>query len=102
VVLLGGHDKGLSYDILSRALEGVKYAVICGANSDKIYRAIRGFARAHITNDFECAVREACAMCASSDILLLSPASASFDMFENYRQRASEFARIVRGYKWKK
>lgn len=102
VVLLGGHDKGLSYDILSRALDGVKYAVICGANSDKIYRAIRGSVRAHITNNFECAVREACAMCASGDILLLSPASASFDMFENYRQRASEFARIVRGYKWKK
>lgn len=101
VVVLGGYDKGLSYEILSDALKGVKSAVICGSNSQKIYEAVRGVVRAHITNNFECAVREACDACESGDILLLSPASASFDMFENYRQRASEFARIVRGYKWK-
>ena len=101
VVLLGGYDKGLSYEALSDAVRGVKGVVICGANSQKIYEAVRGVVRAHITNNFECAVSEACDACESGDILLLSPASASFDMFENYRQRASEFARIVRGYKWK-
>lgn len=102
VVLLGGYDKGLSYEMLADALRGAKYAVICGANSHKIYGEIRGSIRAHITDNFECAVREACEICDAGDILILSPASASFDMFENYRQRASEFARIVRGYKWKK
>ncbi len=99
VVILGGYDKGLSYEVLSGALRGVKYAVICGENAEKIYNEIRGSCRAHITRGFECAVREAYDKCKSGDILLLSPASASFDMFENYRQRASEFARIVRGIK---
>ncbi len=99
VVILGGYDKGLSYEMLSEALRGVKYAVICGENAEKIYDKIRGSCRAHITRGFECAVREAYDKCESGDILLLSPASASFDMFENYRQRASEFARIVRGIK---
>lgn len=99
VVLLGGYDKGLSYKMLNSALRGIKYAVICGQNAEKIYSEIRGAVRAHITRNFECAVREAYNKCESGDILVLSPASASFDMFENYRQRASVFAQVVRGIK---
>lgn len=99
VLILGGYDKNLSYEMLSSAFSGIKYAVLCGANAEKIYKSIKGSCRAHITTDFTLAVREAYSMCDAGDFVLLSPASASFDMFENYKERAKIFKEIVRGLK---
>ena len=99
VVILGGYDKNLSYLPLAEALCGIKHAVICGANAEKIYESIKGSCRAHITVDFAPAVRDAYSKCDRGDTVLLSPASASFDMFDNYKERAKKFKEIVRGLK---
>ncbi|MBQ2809843.1 MAG: UDP-N-acetylmuramoyl-L-alanine--D-glutamate ligase [Clostridia bacterium] len=94
VLILGGYDKGLSYECLS-ALEGIKCAIICGANAQKIHKAIAGSCKCLFATDFEMAVRRAYSEACEGDFVILSPASASFDMFESYKKRADAFKKIV-------
>ncbi len=105
-VICGGYDKNLEYDIFVKAL--LKYAdnvVITGENADKILAAFekhgRGTLAIYREKDFYDAVRRASALgyinAAQSGqaTVLLSPASASFDMFENYEKRGEKFVEIV-------
>lgn len=102
VLILGGYDKGTSYEPLREATKGIKYAVLCGANIDKIEKAIKDSTDIRRASDLESAVNMAYEVAQSGDIVLLSPASASFDAFENYKQREQKFKEIVRGLKWRK
>lgn len=95
ILILGGYDKGVSYAPLADATRGIKLAVLCGANSDKIEREIKNSApilRAHTLNE---ATRLAYNNASEGDTVLLSPASASFDMFKNYIDRENEFKKGV-------
>lgn len=99
ILILGGQDKGLSYAPLKNALTGVKLSVIFGINKEKIQKAINGACRFVLVNNiFEAtnlAYKEAC----EGDYIILSPASTSFDMFENYIDRAEKFKEAIRGIK---
>ena len=96
VLIMGGYDKNLTYDILGRELFGIKAIVICGANREKIYKAVCGSCYdIAVTESFDNAVRVAFSKAEYGDSVLLSPASASFDMFENYRERSLRFCKIV-------
>ena len=96
VLIMGGYDKNLTYDILGRELFGIKAIVICGANREKIYRAVCGSCHdITVTESFDSAVREAFSKAEYGDSVLLSPASASFDMFENYKERSSRFCKTI-------
>ena len=97
IVLLGGYDKNLSYDALREGLSGIKCAVICGANSKKIYRSIEGVCRIKLCGDLNESIKTAYRMASSGDSIVLSPASASFDAFENYLKRSEKFKETVRG-----
>ena len=97
VVLLGGYDKNLSYDVLNEALNGVKAIVLMGENREKIYKSIENRKEKIIKVNtlyeaVACAYREA----NEGDYVVLSPASASFDMFKNYRERAESFKSLVK------
>jgi UDP-N-acetylmuramoylalanine--D-glutamate ligase len=96
ILILGGKDKGAPYDPLIEAMRGkVKHALLIGEASEKIAHAIGNrypHSRAESMAD---AVRRAVDVGTSGDVVLLSPACASFDMFENYEHRGREFKKVV-------
>jgi UDP-N-acetylmuramoylalanine--D-glutamate ligase len=99
ILILGGQDKCLSYLPLKDALSGVKLAVIFGINKEKIQNAINGACRFALVNNIFEATNLAYKRATNGDYIILSPASASFDMFENYIDRAEKFKEAIRGIK---
>ena len=97
IVILGGYDKNLSYDCLGDGMENIKYAVICGANSEKIHSAIRGRCACALCDSFTESVKIAYRMAEKGDSVVLSPASASYDAFENYKEKSKKYVETVRG-----
>lgn len=97
VVIMGGYDKNLSYDILKDALTDAKMVVLYGENREKIYGAIKNSPqKIIIVNDIFEATRVAYREATSGDFVILSPASASFDMFKSYKERAEKFKEAIR------
>lgn len=97
IVILGGYDKNLSYDTLYEPTKGIKCAIVLGANREKILKNVTGAKRVINVNTLNEAVTLAYKEAQGGDYVILSPASASFDMFENYEQRAEKFKEILRG-----
>ena len=95
-LILGGKDKGSDYSILNDLLrERVKRVYTIGAAAQKIESQIIGEAVASGT--LENAVKQASASAETGDVVLLAPACASFDQFQNYEQRGRVFKELVRG-----
>ena len=96
ILILGGKDKGAPYDPLIEAMRGkVKHVVVIGEASEKIAKAIGTrfpYSRVESMTD---AVKRAGEAGSSGDVVLLSPACASFDMFDNYEHRGREFKKAV-------
>jgi len=96
ILILGGKDKGAPYDPLIEAMQGkVKHVLLIGEASEKIAAAIGKrfpYSRAVSMDD---AVKRADDAATTGDVVLLSPACASFDMFENYEHRGREFKKAV-------
>lgn len=97
VLILGGSDKNLDFRPLLDHVERVKSAVLIGETSGKIRAVLSGRVRMTQADSMEGAVRAAARSAASGDTVLLAPACASFDMFENYAHRGEEFRRAVAG-----
>jgi UDP-N-acetylmuramoylalanine--D-glutamate ligase len=96
ILILGGYDKNLDYECLAHALDGIKLAIICGQNKDKIYSAIKNTCQTKTVDSFESAVKIARSVAQSGDFIILSPASASFDKFKNYKEKSEKFKQIVK------
>lgn len=96
IVILGGKDKGSDYTPL-RALvkERVKEVVLIGAASDKIGAALEGVAKMRRATSMGDAVAQGFSIAAPGDIVLLAPACASFDMFDNFEHRGRVFKEEV-------
>jgi len=91
VLIAGGRDKGLDFSTIKEVVaEKVKLAVFIGETQDKICRDWSGVSCLRASSMAE-AVRLAARHACSGDTVLLSPACASFDMFENYEHRGDEF-----------
>ena len=88
------YDKNLSYDLLKDAVRDLKGVVLCGENSEKIEKSISRHATR--VNTLDEAVAVAYKLASPGDVVILSPASASFDMFKNYREMARCFKDAVR------
>jgi len=99
VLLLGGYDKKSDFGPLIRAFGGrIKAVIALGATAAQVMDACarEGFtAVRHAQEGFEQAVRMAFALAQPGDNVLLSPASASYDMFTDFEHRGREFKRIV-------
>ena len=96
-LVLGGKDKGSDYSVLKALLrERVKRVYTIGAAAEKIESQIAGSAPAERVNTVEAAVRRATEQAAPGDVVLLAPACASFDQFENYEHRGRVFKEAVR------
>jgi UDP-N-acetylmuramoylalanine--D-glutamate ligase len=95
-LILGGKDKGSDYSVLNGLLrERVKRVYTIGAAAQKIESQIAGEVVASGT--LENAVKQASAAAESGDVVLLAPACASFDQFQNYEHRGRVFKELVRG-----
>ncbi len=99
VILLGGKDKGYSYEPLFDEMKGsnVVHAVIYGENAFRILSAAlkRGYTSVSLCRPFDMAVRVAYLTAKSGQNVLLSPASASFDAFRSFEERGERFAELL-------
>jgi UDP-N-acetylmuramoylalanine--D-glutamate ligase len=95
-VILGGKDKGSDYSVLNPLLRArTKGAYLIGAAADKIASQIQGSTPLVRSGTVERAVRQAFEAAAPGDIVLLAPACASFDQFDNYEHRGRVFKELV-------
>jgi len=97
VLLLGGRDKGNDYSRLSKLVKKqVKAIVAIGESADKVEQAFRGASAITKTASMDEAVATARSLAQSGDVVLLSPACASFDWFKNYEHRGQVFKELVK------
>ncbi|MGI9221219.1 MAG: UDP-N-acetylmuramoyl-L-alanine--D-glutamate ligase [Woeseiaceae bacterium] len=96
VLLAGGEGKGGDFSKLATALENkLRAAVLMGADADKISDALDTVRPVYFAVDMDDAVQQAAAYADADDTVLLAPACASFDQFENYGARGNAFAQAV-------
>ena len=96
-LILGGLGKHESYGLLAADLPPGTKVYLIGAATDEIASALDGAAVAYERcGDLETAVRAAAAAARPGDVVLLSPACASFDQFENFEARGDSFRALVR------
>jgi UDP-N-acetylmuramoylalanine--D-glutamate ligase len=95
-IILGGKDKDADYTALASPLkEKAHAALLIGAAAEKIASQLQGSAPLILCGTLEAAVREAHARATRGDTVLLAPACASFDQFQNFEHRGREFKRLV-------
>jgi UDP-N-acetylmuramoylalanine--D-glutamate ligase len=95
-IILGGKDKGSDYSVLNPLLrERVKRVYLIGAAAEKIRAQVESTVPMVQSNTLDRAVRQAFEAASSGDVVLLAPACASFDQFENYEQRGRVFKHLV-------
>jgi UDP-N-acetylmuramoylalanine--D-glutamate ligase len=96
IMILGGKDKGASYAPLVDAMSHrVKHVLLIGAASEKIAAAIGERFPVSRVSSMNDAVRQGLELGVPGDTILLSPACASFDMFDNYEHRGKVFKEAV-------
>lgn len=100
ILIAGGYDKHIPYDVLGPEIcAHVKKLFLCGATAPQIRKAVEdcgGQLEMVDCGNFENAVRAAAAAAEAGDIVLMSPASASFDEFKNFMVRGECFKKLVR------
>jgi UDP-N-acetylmuramoylalanine--D-glutamate ligase len=96
LIVLGGKDKGSDYTLLQRPLrEKAILALLIGAAADKIEKQITGSVAIERAGTIERAVEIASRAARPGDVVLLAPACASFDQFQNYEHRGRVFKELV-------
>ncbi len=103
ILIAGGYDKHIPYDVLGpEIVEHVRSLVLTGATAGKIRDAVlaaenyrQGSPEILEISGFDDAIRTAAALAHPGDVVIMSPASASFDRFRNFMQRGDAFKKIV-------
>ncbi len=96
LIVLGGKDKGSDYTVLQRPLrEKAILGLLIGAAAEKIEKQITGSVALERAGTIERAVEIASHAARPGDIVLLAPACASFDQFQNYEHRGRIFKELV-------
>lgn len=103
ILLAGGYDKHIPYEPMAPYVtDNVKVAILAGDTADKIEAAIKADADYSVGNpeiikvaDYEAAVKKAHEIAVPGDIVVLSPASASFDAYPNFVARGRHFKELV-------
>ena len=97
LLIAGGQGKAADFGELAAGMgEQVKAVVLLGEAAAEIEQALAGRIPAEHAENMADAVRRAAAMAVAGDTVLLSPACASFDMFEGYQERGELFMRAVK------
>lgn len=103
VLIAGGYDKNLDYTPLAKPIvDKVKTLILIGKTAEKIYIAVKEeldnqnkFMDIHFCEDLKQTVTLAERYAKPGQVVLFSPASASFDMFKNFAERGEKFKEIV-------
>ena len=103
ILIAGGYDKHIPYDVLGpEIVKSVKCLILTGATSDKIQQATQqapdytpGNPEIRRCENLEQAVHTAHDVAQPGDVVILSPASASFDCFRNFEERGNKFKQYV-------
>jgi UDP-N-acetylmuramoylalanine--D-glutamate ligase len=105
-LILGGYDKGLSYDGMAKEIvkESVENVILIGDIADKIKKSLEkaeyaGGVFEMGKEDIKKIVAKAFKITPRAGVVLLSPATSSFDMFRNYKERGNLFKEAVRELK---
>ncbi len=97
LIILGGKDKGGDFTLLREPLrQRARLAVLIGAATEKIAAQLVGAVPMEQAGDLDRAVRLCSERARAGDVVLLAPACASFDQFENYEHRGRVFKHLVR------
>lgn len=97
LLIAGGRDKGEDYRLLRQQVkEKAKAVIVIGESAGKITDALQGWTELHSAATLEDAVRLGYSLALPGDVVLLSPACASFDMFRSYAHRGEVFTETVR------
>ncbi|HEX9754613.1 MAG TPA: UDP-N-acetylmuramoyl-L-alanine--D-glutamate ligase [Gemmatimonadales bacterium] len=97
VLLLGGRHKGESYQRLVPRLERCRAVVAFGEAGPIVARDLAGAIEVARGGEFEDVIAKARALARPGDVVLLSPACSSYDMFTNYEERGARFRALVEG-----
>lgn len=101
VLIAGGYDKNLDYTPIAKPiLEHVSKLILFGSTKNKIYEAVTKLKKEepieiYVLNTLEEVINKAKEVAIPGEIVLFSPASASFDMFKNFADRGIKFKNIV-------
>lgn len=97
VLIAGGRDKGNDYEPLKKVVsQRVRILIALGESADKVEVALGDFVdQCVLADSMSDAVRYASLLGRPGEVVLLSPACTSFDMFENFEERGDEFKRLV-------
>ena len=96
LLILGGQDKGNDYNqIKELVLQKVKKIYAIGSSAEKVFNFFHQDVKVEIEKSLEDAVKSSSRESRSGDVVLLSPACASFDMFNNYEHRGKVFKETV-------
>jgi UDP-N-acetylmuramoylalanine--D-glutamate ligase len=98
VLILGGVDKGNDYSLIRELVtEKVKAIVCLGVDNKKIHEAFKDGSQTIVdAGSAEEAAKAAFDLSTVGDVVLLSPACASFDLFKNYEDRGTQFKNAVK------
>jgi UDP-N-acetylmuramoylalanine--D-glutamate ligase len=104
VVILGGSEKGVDYTKLAKGVadcKTIRGVILVGSNAEKIHESLTAHgmvAGIHVKGKISMKeiVKTAAAIAQSGDVVVLSPASASFDQYKSYSDRGDQFIRAVK------
>ncbi len=96
LLILGGQDKGNDYDQIKKlVIQKVKKIYAIGSSAEKVFNFFHNDVKVELEKTMEDAVERARRDAVDGDVVLLSPACASFDMFNNYEHRGKVFKEAV-------
>jgi UDP-N-acetylmuramoylalanine--D-glutamate ligase len=98
VLILGGVDKGNDYELIADLVKDKVKAIVCmGTDNEKLLSFFKGKVANIVEVDSASkAVQSAFSLADKNDVVLLSPACASFDLFKNYEDRGRQFKEAVK------
>jgi UDP-N-acetylmuramoylalanine--D-glutamate ligase len=97
ILIAGGRDKDSDFKLVNDLIAArVKALVLIGETRERLAQVWRGLAPVYLADDMAAAVARAWELSRPGEVVLLSPACASFDMYRDYAQRGQDFQNLVR------
>ncbi len=98
ILIAGGYDKNVDFDQLFEERDKIKGLLLIGQTKYKLYEVGKkyGLENIELLNDLNEAVTRAYSMADSGDVVLLSPACASWGMYRNFEERGEHFKKLVK------
>ncbi|MFO8083059.1 MAG: UDP-N-acetylmuramoyl-L-alanine--D-glutamate ligase [Desulfobacterales bacterium] len=96
IVIMGGRDKDSDFQSLTKVVKKhVKRLILIGEATEKIHKIMDKVVETETADNMDDAVNKAYKASLPGDLVLLAPGCASFDMYDNYKQRGEDFRRAV-------